>query len=262
MKTANGWAAVVCGAVLAVAGAGAWAQTAQPSNASPTAPVAPQSAAPQPMPMTQSNVQGFPAPPLQPENPADRPDVPELFSHNPIELSVFGTAGFGTVRDSADTFTNAGGRIGWVITDAHGPGFLRGQFEYAIEVMPYWQAHIAPHYQDGIPQITGNFFGVSVVPVILKWNFVPVHHYGGSSTIVPWIQGGGGSIWTNHKFPPATDVFNFSPQFGVGVHIFTSKRGSVDFAANAVHISNASMGDHNMGVNAAVMLSAGYTWWK
>jgi hypothetical protein len=48
----------------------------------------------------------------------------------------------------------------------------------------------------------------------------------------------------------------------VGVHIFTSKRGSVDFAANAVHISNASMGDHNMGVNAAVMLSAGYTWWK
>jgi hypothetical protein len=36
----------------------------------------------------------------------------------------------------------------------------------------------------------------------------------------------------------------------------------VDFALNLEHISSASLGDKNPGVNASVQFQLGYTWWK
>jgi hypothetical protein len=89
---------------------------------------------------------------------------------------------------------------------------------------------------------------------------------------VPWFQGAGGLIWTNHKFPPdilvphgqsgGTSVFNFTPQFGLGFHYFVKPKRSITFAANAIHISSASLGDRNPGVNASVQFQFGYSWWK
>ena len=37
---------------------------------------------------------------------------------------------------------------------------------------------------------------------------------------------------------------------------------SIDFSANAVHVSSASLGDKNPGVNASVQFTIGYSWWK
>ena len=34
------------------------------------------------------------------------------------------------------------------------------------------------------------------------------------------------------------------------------------FEANAVHISSASLGDKNPGVNASVQFQIGYAWWR
>ncbi len=31
---------------------------------------------------------------------------------------------------------NVGARYGWVLTRPHGPGFLNGRFEYAVDVVP------------------------------------------------------------------------------------------------------------------------------
>jgi hypothetical protein len=59
-----------------------------------------------------------------------------------------------------------------------------------------------------------------------------------------------------------TSVWNFTPQFGVGVHYFTSAKRSIDLGANAIHISSASLGDKNPGVNASVQFTLGYSWWK
>jgi hypothetical protein len=46
------------------------------------------------------------------------------------------------------------------------------------------------------------------------------------------------------------------------MHYFFKDKRSVDFSANAVHISSASLGDKNPGVNASIQVSLGYTWWK
>jgi hypothetical protein len=48
----------------------------------------------------------------------------------------------------------------------------------------------------------------------------------------------------------------------VGVHYFTRAKRSIDLGANAIHISSASLGDKNPGVNASVQFTLGYSWWK
>jgi hypothetical protein len=147
--------------------------------------------------------------------------------------------------------------------------------------MPLWQAYTpAPHDQTYtcvepnktlvpcvLPVGGGTFRGVSLTPVILRWNFLSR-----SRRIQPWFQGAGGLIYTTHKFPPnllstpaingGTSVWNFTPQGGFGLHYFTRPKRSIDLGVNAVHISSASLGDRNPGVNASIQVQVGYTFWK
>lgn len=204
-----------------------------------------------------------------------------MLATDPWEITAFFQGGVGTADRDDFEFTAAGVRLGKVITDQHLPGILRGQFEYAGELMPYWQAFTPPPQVEEVPVENssgqtvgytplpfggGTYTGFSITPIILRWNFVPYRRF------APWIQGAGGLVYTTHKFPPdvlvphgqpgGTSVFNFTPQFGVGFHYFVKPRRSIDFEANAVHISSASLGDKNPGVNASVQFQIGYTWWK
>lgn len=213
----------------------------------------------------------------------------------PFEWGVQTQGGFGvTDNRSSFKFFMAGVHAGKVLTGNFGPGMLRGNFEYGVELWPLWQSY-TPTFQrqtcvpvTGSPGVSnctapytvgGRFTGVSVTPIILRWNFAGTQHF------APWVQGAGGVVWTNRKYPAVggppvntggttsssisdnaanvdTSVWNFTPQFGVGVHYFLHQRRSVDFGANAVHISSASLGDKNPGVNASVQFTVGYTWWK
>lgn len=211
--------------------------------------------------------------------PANEKPASDVLAMRPWEFGAFFQGGVGIGDRSDFSFTSAGVRLGKVITDEHLPGFLRGQFEYAGELMPYWQSFTpAPHYQETpyeyqgqtgdvlLPVNGGTFTGVSITPIILRWNFKPARR------LAPFAQGAGGLIWTNHKYPPdiqmphgqpgGTSVWNFTPQFGVGFHYFVKPRQSITFGANAIHISSASLGDRNPGVNASVQFQIGYTWWR
>jgi hypothetical protein len=202
-----------------------------------------------------------------------------LIAGKPWEYGVFVNGGIGTGNRADYKFLSAGLQAGKVLTPPLGNGFLRGQFELAAELIPLWQAY-TPKYlrancyqQPGGPLTCSNLFptggtytGVSITPAILRWNLRTGHR------LSPWFQGAGGFIWTSHKFPPigpypvpkhlGTSVFNFTPQFGLGVHYFVKPRQSISLSANAIHISNASLGDANPGVNASVQFSIGYSWWK
>ena len=204
-----------------------------------------------------------------------------MLATDPWELTAFFQGGVGTADRDDFTFTAAGVRLGKVITDQHLPGILRGQFEYAGELMPYWQSFTPPPHVGEVKVVNssgqtvgstpepfggGTFTGFSITPIILRWNFVPHRRF------APWIQGAGGVIYTTHKYPPdvlvphgtpgGTSVFNFTPQFGIGFHYFVKPQRSIDFEANAVHISSSSLGDKNPGVNASVQFQIGYTWWR
>jgi lipid A 3-O-deacylase len=195
------------------------------------------------------------------------------------ELGPFVNGGFGVGDRASYKFFDVGIHAGKVLTPPVGPGFLKGQFELAGELMPLWQAYTPAAHVETVSYVENNvthyaqigygggtFTGISLTPVILRWN------YKGTGKLVPFMQGAGGLIWTNHKFPPSylvpegvpggTSVWNFTPQFGVGFHYFVRPKRSISFGANAVHISSASLGDKNPGVNASVQLQLGYTWWK
>ncbi|MGA8740823.1 MAG: acyloxyacyl hydrolase [Terracidiphilus sp.] len=197
------------------------------------------------------------------------------------EYGPFVNWGTGVGDRSDFKFFWAGFQLGKPLSPVVHAGILSGQFELGGNIMPLWQAYTpAPHQQEYVcagpsgqpvscllPVGGGTFRGVSLTPVILRWNFLTR-----SPRIQPWFQGAGGLIYTTHKFPPnllsfdgingGTSVWNFSPQGGIGVHYFTRARQSIDLGVNAVHISSASLGDRNPGVNASIQVQMGYTFWR
>jgi hypothetical protein len=178
-------------------------------------------------------------------------------------------------------FLSAGFEVGKPLTRVLALGRLSGQVELAANVMPLWQAYTpAPHNENRtcvdaqgnrfpcvLPVGGGTYTGVSITPVIFRWNLSTR-----SRRIQPWIQGAGGLIYTPHKFPPdvlvphgtpgGTSVWNFSPQGGGGIRWFTRSNRSIDIGVNGVHISSASLGDKNPGVNASIQIQVGYTFWR
>ena len=199
------------------------------------------------------------------------------------EYGPFVNGGSGVGNRSDFKFLWAGVQVGKPVTPVLHAGILTGQFEYGGNIMPLWQAYTpAPHMHEyicagdkpcNLAVGGGTFYGVSLTPVIFRWNFLTR-----SRRIQPWFQGAGGLIYTTHKFPPnvqstqpangepgidgGTCVWNFTPQGGVGIHYFTRAKRSIDLGVNAVHISSASLGDRNPGVNASIQVQLGYTFWK
>jgi len=192
------------------------------------------------------------------------------------EYGPFFNAGKGVGDRASYNFIWAGFQIGKPITPVLKAGIFSGQFELDGEVIPFFQAYTpAPHTVSGIVNgepVTelvggGTFTGASVAPVIFRWNFA-TH----TKKIQPWFQAKGAVLYTTHKFPPdvivtpgtpgGTSVWNFMPQGGIGFHYFTRPKRSIDVGLNAVHISSASLGDSNPGVNASLQLQVGYSFWK
>ncbi|HWG19851.1 MAG TPA: acyloxyacyl hydrolase [Terracidiphilus sp.] len=164
---------------------------------------------------------------------------------------------------------DAGMRIG----DVRGRGPLRGRGEMMFELMPFWLGRYPAQsglYEDpGYPTFPNAkwsqkeeiFPGASITPLLLRWNFTGEQPL----RLIPWMQLGGGLLWTTHNFPDGangTSVFNFTPQLGAGVNVFRRPNQSLDFAVKVIHISNAGLGDHNPGLNQTLQFSAGYSWWK
>lgn len=193
------------------------------------------------------------------------------------EMGPFVNWGTGVGSRSDYKFLWAGFELGKVMSPVVRAGIFSGQFEWSGNIMPLWQAYTPPQslrtviykgqtYPD-VPYGGGTFRGVSLTPVILRWNFLS--H---SRRFQPWFQGAGGLIYTTHKFPPdqlvpkgyagGTSVWNFSPQGGFGFHYFTRPGRSWDLGVNGVHISSASLGDRNPGVNASIQIQVGYTFWR
>ena len=209
------------------------------------------------------------------DEPRENP-VAQVRDHRSWEMGPIAYFGQGTGNRSQFRFFSAGFQVGKTLSPVVHAGILSGQFEFAGNIQPFWQAYTpGPHQQkivyQGVPYLVpiggGTYTGFSLTPVILRWNFLTR-----SEKILPWFQGAGGLIYTTHKYPPdvlnphglpgGTSVWNFSPQGGFGIHWFTRPKRSIDLAINGVHISSASLGDRNPGVNALVQIQAGYTWCK
>ncbi len=201
------------------------------------------------------------------------------------EFGGLAEGGVGLQDRSNFSFLSFSAQLGRVLTNELGTGLLKGDFEYAVQVTPFWQSYTPTFSRISCPANTtsvtqcsapytvgGTYTGFSATPIILRWNFTH------GERIMPWVQAAGGVIYTTKQYPAVgslnyqdptqtgpysdTSKINFSPQGGIGMHYFLHPRRSVDFALIGEHISSASLGDKNPGVNSSLMFTVGYTWWK
>jgi lipid A 3-O-deacylase len=149
------------------------------------------------------------------------------------ELQVWTAGGHSVAGGRGSTgIWDAGLRYGWVLTDAHGPGFLSGRFEYALDAVPLYL----------IFQPANTAYGVGLNPANLKWNFATRHR------VAPYIELGGGVLFTTHDVPTRTSTVNFTPSTAFGTH-FLGERLAWTVEARYLHVSNAGLSRLNSGIN-------------
>jgi hypothetical protein len=149
------------------------------------------------------------------------------------EIQVWTAGGHSVSGGRGDTgIWDVGLRYGWVLTEAHGQGFLRGEFEYAIDAVPVYAI-----FQPG-----GSTYGIGVNPLNLKWNF---SRHG---PFVPYVELSGGVLFTTKEVPAFTSRVNFTPSAAFGTYL-PGKNLAWLVEARYLHISNAGLEPLNPGIN-------------
>lgn len=161
------------------------------------------------------------------------------------EFQVWTALGHSAVSPVTHTAVwNGGLRYGWVLTDLHGPGFLRGRFEYAVDAVPVFVVF----------ETARTAYGVSFDPFALRWNFQQRRR------IMPYAELSGGVLFTNHQVPPGVNSVNFTPSAGIGISV---PRGRYRWSAELhyLHISDAFLTSYNPGINL-LQLRVGFGWYR
>jgi hypothetical protein len=149
------------------------------------------------------------------------------------EIQLWTGGGYSVPGGTKDTGVwNVGLRYGWILTRPHGPGFLKGRFEYALDAVPLFLVF----------QPANTAVGAGFNPLNLKWNFAT------RGRLVPYLELSGGTLFTNHDVPTGTNPVNFTSCAAFGTHFLGDSRNwSVE--VRYMHISNAGLGDRNSGIN-------------
>lgn len=149
------------------------------------------------------------------------------------EIQIWSAGGHSVSGGRGNTgIFDAGLRYGWVLLDSHGPSFLRGRFEYAIDAVPIYV----------IFQPRNTAYGIGVNPLNLKWNFERHGH------VVPYAELSGGLLFTTHDVPAGTSSVNFTPSAALGFH-YLRDRFAWTLEGRYLHISDAGLSRLNPGVN-------------
>ena len=149
------------------------------------------------------------------------------------EWQLWTSGGHGINGITSDTgIWNLGLRYGLILTSPHGPGFLRGQLEYAFDVVPVWV----------ITQKTNTAYGGGIDPFAIKWILTA------PKKVKPYVLIEGGTLFTNTKVPEGASQINFTTAGGLGAH-FLGEKHNFSVEVRFQHISNASMTNYNPGIN-------------
>jgi len=130
---------------------------------------------------------------------------------------------------------------GRVLTDLRGPGWVRGRFEWTVELAPLFAEWSS-----------GRARGVGLSPLGWRWNLAP------RGRAMPFAEVGGGALWTSAPIPDGTTGSNFTSYAGVGVRLLTRGASGLIAGYRLHHISNGNRLRRNPGVNAH-MVSIGWT---
>jgi len=161
------------------------------------------------------------------------------------ELQAWTGGGHSVAGGTSNTSVwNAGLRYGWILSRPHGPGFLKGRFEYVLDATPVFV----------IWQRFNSAYGGGFSPLGLKWNFAT------RGRLAPYLELNGGTLFTNKDVPFGTSNVNFTSAGAFGVHLFGQKY-AWSLEARYMHISNAGLATPNPGINTVqVRIGIGRFW--
>jgi lipid A 3-O-deacylase len=133
-------------------------------------------------------------------------------------------------------------RIGMVMTDELGAGMLSGNLEILAE----------PFYGRFKNSFSADAAGASLV---MKYNLLSFGRW------MPFWDAGVGLLWTDlaPRIAEDSSQVNFVLQTGPGVQYFATARMAVTVGVRYHHISNAGIGERNLGLDA-VLPYAGVSW--
>jgi hypothetical protein len=123
--------------------------------------------------------------------------------------------------------------IGRLMTHQRGSGPLAGQFEFLLELTPFFAV-----------EQPARTMGFTVSPLHMRWNFAgsPGH------PVRPFAEASGGIVYTSDPVPVRTTTFNFIDQAGFGVRIGNGRPWWLA-GYRFQHISNAGRVKPNPGAN-------------
>ena len=149
------------------------------------------------------------------------------------EIEAWTGGGYSVPGGTSNTGVwNVGGSFGWILTRPHGPSFLKGLFEYLVDVVPAFVV-----FQPG-----NTAYGAGFDPLNLRWNFAS------RGKLAPYFEVSGGPLFTNRDVPNGTNTVNFMSSAAIGTNFLgDSYHWSVE--ARYMHVSNAGLANLNPGVN-------------
>ena len=161
------------------------------------------------------------------------------------EIQIWTGGGHGINGSTSDTGVwNLGLRYGLILTSPHGPGFLKGQLEYAFDVVPAWV----------ITQKTNTAYGGGVNPFAFKWILSE------PKKVKPFFEIEGGTLFTNKEVPENTSQVNFTTSGALGMHVLGEKH-NWSAEVRFMHISDAGMTTPNPGINT-IQVRLGFGWFR
>jgi hypothetical protein len=125
--------------------------------------------------------------------------------------------------------------VGYFFYDVAGSGVIRGNLEFLPEVFG------AGIYES--PSAGGDYIAGGTL--YLRYNFIQK-----GWRVIPYLQGGAGltSMNVDHGYDGMN--FNFNLDLGAGARFLVSRNWSINAEALFQHISNADLGEHNIGLNS------------
>jgi lipid A 3-O-deacylase len=163
--------------------------------------------------------------------PVARPQAGPVEGEHEVQIWTGGGHGI-TGSQSSDGIWNVGLRYGLILTAPHGPGFLRGRLEYALDAVPAFLVF----------QKQNTAYGVGLNPFAFKWALDT------RGSVVPYFEIGGGTLFTNTQVPAGTSRINFTTSAALGLHFLRSKH-NISAEVRYMHISNAGLATSNPGIN-------------
>ena len=163
-------------------------------------------------------------------------DFSDYFERGKYEVSLvsgvmFSPVGADRNRPTVD-YSLSGLQLGWMLSTPGESGWLRGNWEVALEAM-------------GGTVFNGRGSYMAGGTVWARYNFIQP-----GWRVVPYVQGGAGAEATDFDQRLIGETFNFNLDVGVGARCFLAQKWALEFECRYQHLSNAKISNHDIGINA------------